>query len=100
MSYERTGIVNQEDPQVKQTKTNLYFVTIFDQGTVFVILSGRFYRTYAENLSIDCIIHCILCNKCAFKSLSLPIIEKHLSVKAQTPSQLESGLTEITTKEL
>lgn len=76
MSYERTGIVNQEDPQVQQTKTNLYFVTIFDQGTVFVILSGLLYQTYAENLSIDFVIHCILCNKCAFKSLSLPIIKK------------------------
>ena len=76
MSYERTEAVNQEDPQVQQTKTNLYFVTFFDQGIAFVILSGRFYRTYAENLSIDFIIHCILCNKCAFKSLSLPIIKK------------------------
>ena len=39
MSYERKGIINQEDPQVQQTRTKLYFVTIFDQGTVFVILS-------------------------------------------------------------
>ena len=94
MSYERTGIVNQEDRQVQQKKTNLYFVTIFDQGIVFFILSGLSYRTHAENLFINFVIHCILCNEYAFKIFSLSIDKKTFVSK----SNCSLGMTEVTAK--